>query len=187
MPRPAGSGCTKRISDGSVSCGRATNRPVDDEKEDLSMPVFSSLVLRTVLILVLLMPLGAAAQAPRPGGELTFAVAETPPSFDGHRETTFAMLHPVAPHYSTLLRFDPADYPKIVGDLAESWTISKDGLTYAFKVRTGVKFHDGSAVTARDVKATYDKIIFPPPGVASARKASLYSAVEKVEAPGDAA
>lgn len=48
-----------------------------------------------------------SAQQPRSGGELVFAVGELPPSFDGHRETTFGMLHPVAPHYSTLLRFDP--------------------------------------------------------------------------------
>ena len=65
---------------------------------------------------------GFAAEAPRPGGELVFAVAETPPSFDGHRETTFAMIHPIAPHYSTLLRFDPHNYPMIVGDIAESWS-----------------------------------------------------------------
>ncbi len=124
----------------------------------------------------------SAQEKPRQGDELVFAVAETPPSFDGHRETTFAMLHPVAPHYCTLLRFDPQNSPKIVGDVAESWTISKDGLTYTFKIRKGIKFHDGSPLTAADVKATYDKIIFPPPGVASARKAS-YGAVEKVEAP----
>jgi len=47
-----------------------------------------------------------------------------------------------------------------------------------------VKFHDGSILTARDVKASYDKIIFPPPGVISTRKA-FYSVVEKVEAPDD--
>ncbi|MBI3003652.1 MAG: ABC transporter substrate-binding protein, partial [candidate division NC10 bacterium] len=127
----------------------------------------------------------AWTQEPRSGGTLTFAVAETPPSFDGHRETTFAMIHPVAPHYSTLLRFDPDEYPKIEGDVAEGWTVSKDGLTYTFKIRRGVRFHDGSVLTARDVKATYDKIIFPPEGVASARKAS-YAAVAKVEAPDDA-
>ena len=39
------------------------------------------------------------------------------------------MIHPIAPHYSTLLRFDPHNYPKIVGDVAESWSFSKDGLT----------------------------------------------------------
>jgi peptide/nickel transport system substrate-binding protein len=127
---------------------------------------------------------GAAAQAPRPGGELVFVVAETPPSFDGHRETTFALLHPIAPHYSTLLRFDPEHYPKIAGDVAESWTVSRDGLTYTFKVRKGIKFHDGQPLRAQDVKATYDKIIFPPEGVASARKAS-YAAVDRVEAPDD--
>ena len=36
------------------------------------------------------------------------------------------MLHPVAPHYSTLLRFDPHEYPKIVGDVAERWSISRE-------------------------------------------------------------
>jgi len=95
------------------------------------------------------------------------------------------MLHPIAPHYSTLLRFDPEEYPKIEGDVAESWTVSKDGLTHTFKLRKGIRFHDGSLLTARDVKATYDKIIFPPEGVASARKAS-YAMVAKVEAPDDA-
>src|SRR2546422_1016657 len=123
-----------------------------------------------------------AAEAPRSGGELVFAVGGTPPSFDGHRETTFAMLHPIAPHYSTLLRFDPQNYPKIVGDVAESWQASKDGLTYTFKIRQGIQFHDGSQLTAKDVKATYDKIIFPPEGVVSARQAT-YAVVDKVETP----
>jgi len=129
-------------------------------------------------------PAAMAAEQPKAGGTLTFAVAETPPSFDGHRETTFAMIHPVGPHYSTLLRFDADKYPKIEGDVAESWTVSKDGLTYTFKIRKGIKFHDGSVLTARDVKVTYDKIIFPPEGVASARKAS-FPMVDKIEAPDD--
>ena len=131
-----------------------------------------------------LVPLAWTAETgtPRSGGELVFAVGGTPPSYDGHRETTFAMLHPVAPHYSTLLRFDPQNYPKIVGDVAESWTISRDALNYTFKIRRGIKFHDGSELTSRDVKATYDKIIFPPEGVVSARQAS-YELVKSVDAP----
>jgi len=144
---------------------------------------------RAMVLMISLVPpvFQATAQAaekekPRPGGELVFAVGETPPSYDGHRETTFAMLHPVAPHYSTLLRFDPQNYPKIIGDVAESWAVSKDGLSYTFKIRRGVKFHDGSQLTSKDVKATYEKIIFPPQGVASARKAS-YAVVDKIETP----
>jgi peptide/nickel transport system substrate-binding protein len=143
--------------------------------------VFAWIIITLVATAI---PAAMAAEQPKAGGTLTFAVAETPPSFDGHRETTFAMLHPLAPHYSTLLRFDGDNYPKIVGDVAESWTVSKDGLTYTFKIRKGIKFHDGSTLTARDVKVTYDKIIFPPEGVASARKAS-YVMVDKVEAPDD--
>ncbi|TAK09123.1 ABC transporter substrate-binding protein [bacterium] len=140
-----------------------------------------------LIIFFALLPFRTAAQAAekeqaRSGGELVFAVGETPPSYDGHRETTFAMLHPIAPHYSTLLRFDPQNYPKIVGDVAESWNVSKDGLTYTFKIRKDVKFHDGSPLTAKDVKATYDKIIFPPEGVASARKAS-YAVVTVIGVP----
>ena len=125
-----------------------------------------------------------AVEVPRPGGTLTFAVAAKPPSYDGHREYTFPVIHAVAPHYSTLLRFDAEHYPNIVGDVAESWTISGDGLTYTFKLRQGIMFHDGSLLTARDVQATYEHIIFPPEGVVSARKAS-YAAVETVEAPND--
>jgi peptide/nickel transport system substrate-binding protein len=124
----------------------------------------------------------ASAAEPGRGGEVVFIVGAEPPSFDGHRESTFAMLHWTAPHYSLLVKFDPENYPNIIGDVAESWTISPDGLTYTFRLRDGVRFHDGSLLTARDVKATYDKIIFPPQGVVSARRAS-YSAVESVEAP----
>jgi peptide/nickel transport system substrate-binding protein len=125
-----------------------------------------------------------AQDKPRYGGELVFVVAAEPPSFDGHREETFAMLHPIAPHYNTLMRTDPTDKTgtKFVGDLAESFTVSADKRVYTFKLRRGVKFHDGSVMTAQDVKASYDHIIFPGPGVASSRQAQ-YKVVEAVEAP----
>jgi len=126
----------------------------------------------------------APLQAQRNGGELVFPVPSEPPSYDGHREETFGLIHPIAPFYNTLLRVDPNDKSgtKPHPSVAESWTVSPDGKTYTFKIRRGVKFHDGSELTARDVKATYDKIIFPPPGVGSTRKGQ-YADVEKVEAP----
>ena len=49
------------------------------------------------------------AQAPRNGGELVFPVPSEPPSYDGHREETFGLIHPIAPLYNTLLRVDPND------------------------------------------------------------------------------
>ncbi|HEY1293414.1 MAG TPA: ABC transporter substrate-binding protein [Chloroflexota bacterium] len=121
-------------------------------------------------------------ETPRRGGELIYVVSAEPPSFDGHKETTFAVIHPVSPHYSTLLKFDQENYPNIVGDLAESWSIAPDNLTYTFKLRDGVLFHDGSPMTSRDVKASYDRIIAPPQGIVSARKQS-YGAIESVSTP----
>src|SRR5918996_6489205 len=107
------------------------------------------IVLRSFAVLslasLLLLPVSAGAQdKPRYGGELIFVVPAEPPSYDGHREGTFAMVHPVAPHYNTLLRTDPNDKSgtKVIGDLAESWTISPDGKTYTLKLRRAVKFHD---------------------------------------------
>jgi peptide/nickel transport system substrate-binding protein len=137
-----------------------------------------------LVVLVMYSSSALAQEQPRRGGELRFAVASEPPSYDGHREETFGLIHPIAPFYSLLLRVDPDDYTQIVGDLAESWTISDDKLTYTFKIRQGVTFHDGSPLTARDVKASYEKIIFPPSGVVSDRQAQ-YTVVEAVEAPDD--
>ncbi|HET8576210.1 MAG TPA: ABC transporter substrate-binding protein [Methylomirabilota bacterium] len=142
------------------------------------------LVAALGLMFLAVTPPAAAQEKPRQGGELVFVVPSEPPSYDAHREETFGVIHPMAPHYSTLLRVDPFDKTgtKPVGDLAESWTIAKDGRTYTFRLHQGVKFHDGSLLTSRDVKASYDKIIFPPAGVVSLRK-SAYRAVEAVEAP----
>ena len=121
---------------------------------------------------------------PRAGGELTFVVPAEPPSYDAHREETFALIHPAAPHYNTVLRIDPFDRTgtRVVGDLATAWTVSPDKRTYVLKLRRGVKFHDGSEMTSRDVRATYEKIINPPPGVTSARKGE-YLEIETVQAP----
>jgi peptide/nickel transport system substrate-binding protein len=122
------------------------------------------------------------AQQPKSGGILNFVVSAEPPSFDAHRETTFALIHPARPHYNLLVKFDPQNYPKVIGDLAESWTISPDGLKYTFKLRSGVQFHDRSLLTSRDVKASFDKIIFPKGDVISVRQGA-YDVVDKIEAP----
>ena len=89
---------------------------------------------------------------------------------------------PMSTVYNTLVMFDPHQYPKIIGDLAQAWTVSDDGMTWTFTLHQGVKFHDGSELTSADVKASWDKIVFPPEGVVSTRK-SLYQMVKSIEAP----
>ena len=141
-------------------------------------------LIRVALAAVLLTGVSAAdaADTPRRGGVLLAVIGADPPTLDPHQEGTFATLQLVAPLYSTLLQIDPYNYPKVIGDLATDWRISGDGLVYTFKLRPGVRFHDGSPLTSADVKASYDKIVFPPDGVRSIRKAA-YSAVAGVEAP----
>lgn len=125
---------------------------------------------------------GIAAETPVSGGVLKFAVSAEPPNYDCHANSSFAFTHPVRPHYSTLLKFDTTKYPAVKGDLAESWNISKDGLSYTFKLKKGVKFHDGSTLTSEDVKASYDRIRKPPPGVRSLRE-EAYSDIDSIATP----
>lgn len=125
----------------------------------------------------------AHAQSPNKGGFLKFAVVAEPPSTDCHAVNTFALIHPARAHYSTLLKFkgSPADL-RIVGDLASGWDVAADGLSYTFKLRDNVRFHDGSQLTSEDVKASYQRIIDPPAGVVSLRRA-LYQDIKSIETP----
>src|SRR5207302_8652982 len=129
----------------------------------------------------------AAGEAPKRGGTLTYMIpADAPPSFDGHQEGTFAMLHASAPFYSTLIRVNPenpSSTTDFVCDLCTAMPQPRDdGKTYVFKIRDDVKFHDGSRLTATDVAASWNAIIHPPEGVSSARE-SFYVMVDTVQAP----
>ena len=124
----------------------------------------------------------AAEIAPRRGGTLVFAVEAEPSNYDCQANVSFAFLHPVAPHYSTLLKFDTPNYPQVTGDLAASWSVSPDRLTYSFKLRPGVLFHDGTPLTSADVRASYQRIIHPPAGVTSARQVD-YAAIATIDTP----
>jgi peptide/nickel transport system substrate-binding protein len=128
-----------------------------------------------------------AADTPKRGGTLTYMIpADAPPSFDGHRETTFATAQSVAPFYSVLLRINPKNSLSTTDFVCDLCTeIPKptdDGKTYSFKIRDGVKFHDGSPLTAADVAASWQEIVHPRPGVLSAR-VSNFAMVDAVEAP----
>src|SRR3954462_5084517 len=104
-------------------------------------------------LLALTWPASAAEGPPKRGGTLNYLIpADAPPSFDGHREGTFAMFHVTAPFYSVLLRVNP-DNPGSTSDFVcdlctEVPKPSDDGKTYTFKLRGGVKFTDGATLTS---------------------------------------
>jgi peptide/nickel transport system substrate-binding protein len=128
-----------------------------------------------------------AAETPKRGGTLTYVIpADSPPSFDGHREETYATIHSIAPFYSVLIRANPqnpGDSNDLVCDLCTEMPKPTDeGKNYTFKIRTGIKFHDGTPLSAADVAATWNGIVFPPKGVLSARQ-SNFVMVDKIEAP----
>ena len=124
-------------------------------------------------------PAALAEEKPRYGGVLRVAIAGDPPSLDMHQEQTFMVTIPMSTVYNTLVMFDPHRYPNVIGDLAKSWIVSDDGMTWTFTLHQGVKFHDGSALTSADVKASWDKIVFPPEGVVSTRKSLLSDGAER--------
>lgn len=61
--------------------------------------------------------------------------------------------------YSLLVRLDMNDTSKIKGDLADSWTVSDDGLTYTFKLKPGLKFASGNPITAEDVAWSFERAV----------------------------
>lgn len=102
--------------------------------------------------------------------------------YDIHQCATLACINPYLANFDNLVRFSPFEpgLTVVTSDLAKSWEISADGLTYTFRLRDGVKFHDGTPFSSADVKATFDRIIFPPAGVFSARKGN-FEAVKEVK------
>jgi peptide/nickel transport system substrate-binding protein len=124
------------------------------------------------------------AVAQKRGGTFTHGVKADIPNFDLQGSTSYGILHRVEQHYSLLLTYDWKNYPKLTGDVAESWTVSPDSLTYTFKIRKGIKFHDGTPLTSKDVAASYDRMRNPPEGIISPRK-PLFASIGSIETPDD--
>lgn len=146
--------------------------------------LFATIIVRSALIAALMgsVPLPVVAEQAKKGGTLVYAVLGDAPTIDCHAGTSFATLHYVAPHYSLLIKVDPDEPSRIIGDLARTWAISDDKLRYTFNLHPNVRFHDGTPLTSADVKASFDRIRQPPAGVTSVR-AGAYSRVSAIDAP----
>lgn len=103
----------------------------------------------------LLLSAAHAQEGERYGGTLRVALAEPIPSLDVHRGITPGIQNVLANVTETLVLFDfgGEHHP----GLASGWDISDDQLTYRFHLREGVQFHDGTMMTAEDVKASLER------------------------------
>lgn len=126
-----------------------------------------------------------SSSIPTSGGTLVLPVhVGEPATYDCHATNAPAVMWRVAPHYSTLLKIDAENFPQVTGDLAKSWTVSPDQLSYRFTLHPNIKFHDGSTLTTADVKASFDRLRNPPPGVVSLRQGMLAD-IASIETPDD--
>jgi peptide/nickel transport system substrate-binding protein len=124
------------------------------------MPVHSRFARVMASMLAVILAIGSAApsMAQTPTGEMTvsFHVTLAPSWFDPSAAppqiTPFGVMYAI---HDALVR--PLPGQKIGNSLAESWTESRDGLSYEFKLRRGLMFHNGDPVTADDVRFSFER------------------------------
>src|SRR5258708_6208107 len=105
----------------------------------------------------------APASAQKKGGTLRLYHNDTPPSTSLLEESTIASVTPFAAIFNNLVVFDPAkpheSLETVIGDLAESWSWDATNTKLTFKLKQGVKWHDGQPFTAKDVQCTWRMLI----------------------------
>lgn len=142
------------------------------------------------LALVAAMSFTAEALAQKSGGVLRRANDENPPSASLHEEGSNIVTTPFVPVFNNLVTFDATKAiskpDQLVPDLATSWSWSADNKTLTFKLRKGVKWHDGKPFTAADVKCTWDAVTGKREGVLrrSPRRA-WYSNLQEIVVEGE--
>ena len=105
----------------------------------------------------------APALAQKSGGVLKMHHQDSPASMSILEEATYSTVVPMMGVFNNLVMYKQ-DVPQnslqsIVPDLATSWSWSEDGTELTFKLRQGVKWHDGKPFTAADVKCTFDLLL----------------------------
>lgn len=113
------------------------------------------------VLMFLLVLLGLAACAPRtPGGSLVYGLTLAPTGIDPHLNASSELGVPLSSVYDTLVVLDPGTGEFVPG-LAETWSVSPDGLNYTFSLRRDVRFHDGTRFDARAVQANIEYTLNP--------------------------
>ena len=101
---------------------------------------------------------GTASGASSVSGTLSIGDTVAPPTLDPSQSASSNVDEIDRAVYDALVQFTNGPNPTLKPDLATSWTVSSNGLTYTFNLRSGVTFHNGAKVTAQDVKYSLDRI-----------------------------
>lgn len=112
------------------------------------------------------------------GGTMKAAMQVDATSLDPHLSSSYSSSLVIEQVYSGLIQFDAN--MNITPDLAESWTMSDDGLVYTFKIRKGVKFHNGREMTTDDVIYSLNRVKDPQGG---SPRSYLLTDVKSIETP----
>jgi len=121
------------------------------------MKCYGLAAISLLLAVLLLLPAGSSAQVS--GGTVTYAAGADPDRLDPANAESNPAEAMNRMMYENLAKFD--EKLKIVPGLAEKWEQSKDGLTWTFFLRKGVKFHDGTTFNAEAVKVFVERMIGP--------------------------
>ena len=127
------------------------------------------------LFLLLALPWTVFCQTAKPGGTVRASVYHEVVTGDPHLSSSFVDRQLLQNVYNTLVTYDSKD--NIVSELAESWS-NPDNTTYIFKLRKGVKFHDGTDFNAEAVKFNLERVL--DPNTKSPAKGEI-SAIKSVE------
>jgi peptide/nickel transport system substrate-binding protein len=119
-----------------------------------------------------------ATKAPTVGGTLVYGLETEPPTLDAHKNILIVTAQVGQVMAGCLIGRDPAT-GNFVPAIAESWTASDDALTWTFKIKKGVKFHDGNPVTAKDWVWTFERAKDP----ATKNPSSGFKYIKGVSAP----
>ena len=122
--------------------------------------------------------------SPRLGGIFTTRVSSDPnPANDFHKaRSADSFILPLQPLVNSLIRYGAYNETTIEPDLAESYTQSADGMTWTFKIRQGVKWHDGNPLTVDDVVFSLLRMSKRQPAF-SPLLGSVFATVDTVTAP----
>ena len=114
-------------------------------------------------LVLLAMATAGPAIAQKPGGILRQYIIDSPASMSIHEEATVFSQMPMMAVFNNLVMFDQHvkqnSLQVIVPDLAISWSWDEEGKQLTFKLREGVKWHDGKPFTAADVRCTWDMLL----------------------------